>query len=122
MRILAIMCHPDDMEISCSGTLIKYKKQRHDVIACHAANGNMGHVEIMSDELREIRLKEAQKAEMLRCHESQIKWILEHDGKDLAETLKAMARARGLQCGVTYAEGFSQLLGAGRIKPYRVLP
>ena len=61
MRVLAIMCHPDDMELSCSGTLIKYKKQGHDVIACHAANGNMGHVIIQPDELRQIRIAEAKK-------------------------------------------------------------
>ncbi|MGN1059480.1 MAG: PIG-L deacetylase family protein, partial [Clostridia bacterium] len=62
MRVLAIMCHPDDMELDCSGTLIKYKKNGHDVIACHAANGNMGHLEIMPDPLRDIRREEAQKA------------------------------------------------------------
>ena len=32
MRVLAIMCHPDDMELGCSGTLIRYKKQGNDVI------------------------------------------------------------------------------------------
>jgi LmbE family N-acetylglucosaminyl deacetylase len=31
MRILAIGAHPDDVEIGCGGTLIKYAKQRHDV-------------------------------------------------------------------------------------------
>ena len=62
MRVLAIMCHPDDMELNCSGTLLKYKAEGHDVIVCHAANGNMGHYEIMPDELRIIRAKEAEKA------------------------------------------------------------
>ena len=62
MRILAVMCHPDDMELCCGGTLIKYKKQGHEVFVCHVANGNMGHVEIMPEELREIRAKEAKKS------------------------------------------------------------
>ena len=62
MRVLAIMCHPDDMELTCSGTLIKFKKMGHDVTVCHVANGNMGHVIVMPDELREIRKKEAEKA------------------------------------------------------------
>jgi LmbE family N-acetylglucosaminyl deacetylase len=62
MRVLAIMCHPDDMELGCSGTLIRYKKQGNDVIVCHAANGNMGHVEITPDELRKIRIGEAKRA------------------------------------------------------------
>ena len=65
MRVLAIMCHPDDMELCCSGTLIKYKKLGHEVIVCHAANGNMGHVLIMPDELKEIRRNEVQKAAAL---------------------------------------------------------
>ena len=62
MSVLALMTHPDDMELCCSGTLIKYKKQGHDVIACHAANGDMGHMVIMPPELREIRINEAKKA------------------------------------------------------------
>lgn len=59
MRILAIGCHPDDLEIGCYGTLYKYIKQGHEVSVCHIANGNMGHVEIMPDELRKIRFDEA---------------------------------------------------------------
>ncbi len=62
MRILSVMCHPDDMELKCGGTLIRYKKSGHDVISCNVANGNMGHFEIMPDKLREIRLKEAKNA------------------------------------------------------------
>ena len=62
MRILAIGCHPDDLEIACYGTLAKYVKQGHEVYVCHVANGNLGHVEIMQEELREIRFKEAEEA------------------------------------------------------------
>jgi len=59
MRVLAIGCHPDDIEVSCAGTLAKYKKEGHEVIICHVANGNMGHAVILPDELREIRQQEA---------------------------------------------------------------
>jgi len=31
MRILAIGAHPDDIELGCGGTLIKYARQRHEV-------------------------------------------------------------------------------------------
>ena len=62
MKVLAIICHPDDMELTCGGTLVKYKKAGHDVTVCNVANGNMGHYEISPDELREIRRKEAQAA------------------------------------------------------------
>ena len=62
MNILAIGCHPDDLEIGCYGTLAKYVRQGHDVAVCHVANGNLGHVVIMPDELRKIRFEEAEKA------------------------------------------------------------
>jgi LmbE family N-acetylglucosaminyl deacetylase len=52
MKVLAIICHPDDMELTCGGTLLKYKKAGHDVTVCNVANGNMGHFTIMPDELR----------------------------------------------------------------------
>ena len=59
MNVLAISCHPDDMEINCAGTLLRCKKRGDNVTVCHVANGNMGHVVIMPDELREIRANEA---------------------------------------------------------------
>ena len=234
MKVLAIMCHPDDMELTCSGTLIKYKKMGNDVTVCHVANGNMGHVVIMPEELREIRKKEAEKAaklagfdiisanfgdlticsadaaqlreitriiryvkpdviithhpddycsdhvevsklvfnasfdascphflpelgspskvtpifyaetaggvnfipteyvditdemelkeEMLSCHESQLVWLKDHDGIDIIESQRTRAKFRGNQCGVKYAEGFTQLLADQRLRTYRILP
>ena len=62
MNVLAIGCHPDDIEIACAGTLAKYVKNGHKVTVCHVANGDMGHVEIMPDELRVMRAEEAKKA------------------------------------------------------------
>ena len=73
MRVLAIGCHPDDIEIGCAGTLAKYKKAGHDVMICHVANGNMGHKVIQPDELREVRIAEAKAsgeligAEVITC-------------------------------------------------------
>lgn len=234
MRVLALLAHPDDMELCCSGTLIKYKKQGHDVIACHACNGNMGHMVIMPPELREIRINEAKKAgamagfemmtadfgdlttnaadlsqqkeiiriiryanpdviithnpedymvdhvelsrlvfnvsfaascphfkpelgpaskvtpiyyvendnglnfvpthyvditeemelkeQMLRCHESQLVWLRDHDGVDVVADQRTRARFRGIQCGVQYAEGFRQLIADQRMRADRMLP
>ncbi|MCL2164114.1 MAG: PIG-L family deacetylase [Oscillospiraceae bacterium] len=62
MNVLAIGCHPDDVEITCAGTLVKYIQRGDKVIVCHVANGNMGHATIMPDELRKIRAREAQEA------------------------------------------------------------
>ena len=62
MNVLVISCHPDDMEINCAGTLLRCKKRGDNVTVCHVANGNMGHVVIEADELREIRIGEAKKS------------------------------------------------------------
>ena len=62
------------------------------------------------------------KLEMLECHESQMKWMRDHDGIDFAEFVKTCARYRGLQCGVQYAEGFTQSLAWPKIVPARLLP
>lgn len=234
MRVLAIGCHPDDIEVSCAGTLAKYKKEGHEIILCHVANGNMGHVMIMPGELREIREKEAEnsgkligaevltcdiddvvifsgkkeqrdkvidiirfaqpdiiithspndympdhvevsklvfdaafvasiphyeteqkaitkitpiyymdhlaginfspteyvditdtmeiKLQMLEMHVSQMKWMRDHDNIDFAEFVTTCARFRGLQCGVKYAECFTQCLAWPKLNTKRMLP
>lgn len=62
MKVLAISCHPDDMEICCGGTLLRCVKRGDEVTVCHVANGNMGHVVIEKEELGKIRIAEAKKA------------------------------------------------------------
>ncbi len=62
MRILAVGCHPDDLEINCFGTLHKYVKAGHEVTVCGVTNGNLGHAEIMPEELAKIRYAEAKNA------------------------------------------------------------
>ena len=62
MNVLAISCHPDDMEICCGGTLLRCKERGDNVTVCHVANGNMGHVVIEADELRKIRIGEAKRS------------------------------------------------------------
>jgi LmbE family N-acetylglucosaminyl deacetylase len=235
MRVLAVGCHPDDLEIGCGGTLALYAKQGHEVFMAHVANGNLGHAVIKPSELREIRRKEArnageilgakevfsldigdlmvsefnetlvtemaalirhtrpdviithapqdymrdhvqtgqlvfnasfassvphyapdsqafplippiyhmdtlagvnflpvdyvdisetidQKLEALACHESQIKWMLEHDKIDFLDFVKTCAKFRGLQCGAKFAEGFGRCQAWPRIPTKRLLP
>ena len=234
MNVLAISCHPDDMEISCGGTLLKCLKRGDNVTVCHVANGDMGHVVIMPEELRRVRIEEAKNAgklgglkivtcdvgdlrvngsdraqidtlvkiirdadpdliithapndymcdhvevsklvqnasfsascphyemdlgpackvtplfymenyhcvdcepteyvditdelelklEMLAEHKSQVVWLKDHDNSDVLEDTRALARVRGIQCGVKYAEGFRQFLAADRLTTKRYLP
>lgn len=62
MNVLAISCHPDDMEICCGGTLLRCLKRGDNITVCHVANGDMGHVVIEKEELRKIRIGESKKA------------------------------------------------------------
>jgi len=62
------------------------------------------------------------KAEMLRQHASQVDWLRYHDAIDIFAFMETVAKFRGLQCGVAYAEGFRQADAWPRVKPFRVLP
>lgn len=62
------------------------------------------------------------KEKMLLCHQSQCKWLKEHDGIDYVGFMRKVASFRGLQCGVPYAEGFRSYSVWGRIKAKRLLP
>ena len=234
MNILAIGAHPDDLEVYCGGTLIRYVRDGHKVTMCNVSGGNLGHAVIMPDELSEIRRKEAenaakvigadhytidvgdclveccnkdvrnqvievvrktkpdvvithnpddymrdhmqasslaydasfvatlphlftesgytttfpplfymdtlagigfnpteyvdisdvieQKLEALACHESQVKWMLDHDHIDFLDFVKTCNKFRGLQASVPYAEGFRQYAGWPRFRTKRLLP
>ncbi len=232
MNVLAVGCHPDDIEISCCGTLAKCVKPGDKLTLCHVANGNMGHEIIQPDELRNIRAEEARKAgslagievvsldigdllpngcdieqrdklvalikkvqpdfiithsptdympdhlavsklvfdasfaasvphygaegkspvcpifymdnlagmnfnpteyvdisdeielkiQMLGCHESQLKWMRDHDHIDFAEFVRTCSRFRGIQCNTDYAEAFCQELVWPKVVARRLLP
>ncbi len=65
-----------------------------------------------------IETKEA----MLRCHASQLGQAAQHGDPDLIGLMRDLARLRGHQCGVCYAEGFRPCLKWKRVRPYRLLP
>lgn len=234
MNVLAIGCHPDDLEICCGGTLAKYVEQGHKVFMGSIANGSVGHKIIEPDNLKKIRLTEAKNAaqvigaehfcidvddlcveasnmdifkevvevvrwakpdvvithnpkdymrdheqtseivinaafcasvnhlktkspaytniapvffmdnasgvdfipteyvdisstietklEAVNCHQSQIKWLKEHDNVDFLDFAKTGSKYRGYQCNVLYAEGFRQYKAWHRMTTRRFLP
>ena len=62
MNVLAIGCHPDDVEICCAGTLAKCVKRGDRVITAHLCTGSLGHVVIPPEELVPMRAAEAREA------------------------------------------------------------
>jgi len=46
------------------------------------------------------------KLAMMKCHDSQLTWLKEHDNIDILEYIKISGQYRGFQCGTAYAEGF----------------
>lgn len=58
MNILCVAAHPDDIEILCAGTLIRYAEEGHQVTMAIFTAGNMGDVHIPPEELEKIRKKE----------------------------------------------------------------
>lgn len=236
MNVLAVGCHPDDLEIGCGGTLAKLSAEGHKVTMVHVANGNKGHKVIPTEELRLMRKQEAiaagkligsevisldvpdlsvksdsdelvqklvqvirrvkpdyiithppedymkdhmevsravfdasfaatvpyydeasglsehhkvapiyymdtlagvgflpteyvdisdyieLKIQMNDCHQSQIKWLYEHDGIDFLDFVRTVSKFRGLQCGRPYAEGFTQCQAWPRLTTVRLLP
>ena len=60
MNILAIGAHPDDLELTCSGTLARYAEQGHTLFMAVFTSGNMGDLTVPPDELGRMRHAEAE--------------------------------------------------------------
>ncbi len=58
MNVLAIGCHPDDLEINAGGTLAKCAKRGDKVTMCVLGNGSAGHKVYSKEEIAAIRLEE----------------------------------------------------------------
>jgi LmbE family N-acetylglucosaminyl deacetylase len=62
LTILAAAAHPDDVELQCAGTLIRYIKEGHRVVIGVACTGNVGTKSHTGPEIEAIRAKEAENA------------------------------------------------------------
>lgn len=100
----------------------KTKQEAHTLIPPIIFMDTLAGVDFIPTEYVDITDFIDTKEKMLSCHESQCKWLKEHDGIDYVEFMRKVASFRGLQCGVKYAEGFRNYLVWGRIKPKRLLP
>jgi len=63
------------------------------------------------------------KLEMIRCHKSQVDWMLEFNPEcELAETIRIQDHMRGIWNGCEYAESFTAHKILGYCADYRLLP
>ncbi len=65
MKVLAVGAHPDDLEMSCGGTLARFVQRGDIVTMAHLARGDAGTFHHTSDEIAAIRDSEARKAAMV---------------------------------------------------------
>jgi len=83
---------------------------------------SFGGVGFVPEHYVDISATLQRKLSMLREHRSQVEWLLEHDKVDVCEMVTSLARCRGIQCGVQYAEGFRERRAYLRGRPARLLP
>jgi LmbE family N-acetylglucosaminyl deacetylase len=62
LTVLCVAAHPDDIELQCAGTLIRYVKEGHKVYMAVACTGNVGSKIHTGPEIEAIRAVEAQNA------------------------------------------------------------
>ncbi len=62
------------------------------------------------------------KKQMFLCHDSQVRWLRDHDHIDPTESMLINDRFYGFQCGVTYAECFAPCIVDHRMTTRRLLP
>ena len=62
LTVLCVAAHPDDIELQCAGTLIRYVKEGHKVYMAVACTGNVGSKMHTGPEIEAIRAVEAKNA------------------------------------------------------------
>lgn len=84
MNVLAIGSHPDDLEVFCAGTLLKYRKAGHRVFIALTTSGNIGSNLIEGRE-QIARTREAEQLEAARFYDAPVRF-LRHDDEGLLDS------------------------------------
>jgi len=61
-RVLAIGAHPDDVELSCGGTLALYRRMGVEVVIASLSQGDKGSRGLSREETIRVRREESEKA------------------------------------------------------------
>jgi len=73
MNIAVVTAHPDDAELLCGGTMVKYINKGHKVTLIIATNGEVASQTYSKKEIAEIRYKEAK--EGARIMGAELIWL-----------------------------------------------
>ncbi|MDI4645857.1 PIG-L deacetylase family protein [Cohnella hashimotonis] len=94
MNVLAIGAHPDDIEVYCAGTLLKYKQQGHDIFIALTTSGNIGSNEYESREAIAAQ-REQEQLEAAKILGADVRFLRFDDQglQDTPETRRAVINA-----------------------------
>lgn len=101
---------------------VKTESTRHEQIPPIYYMDTLAGVDFQPTDYVDIMETLETKLEMLRCHKSQLEWLGDYNGIDIVEFATTVARFRGLQSGVRYAEGFRRADAWPRVSTGRLLP
>jgi LmbE family N-acetylglucosaminyl deacetylase len=102
--------------------LLETEHPAHDVVAPVIYFDTLAGVGFDPTEYVDVSDVFEQKLNALRCHESQLEWLRDHDGVDIVDQTRVLGAFRGYQCGTRYAEAFRPALTWLRAVPRRLLP
>jgi len=83
MNVLAVGAHPDDVEIFCGGTLLKYHRQGHKIFIALTTSGNIGS-NILEGREEIASTREQEQLAAARFYDAQVRF-LRHDDEGLVD-------------------------------------
>lgn len=102
--------------------LLETSRPHHDTVPPLLYMDTLVGLQFEPTEFVDITAHLETKLAMFSEHRTQLEWLRDHDGVDMLEQLRAVARFRGLQSGVDYAEGFRPCNVWLRATTKRLLP
>ena len=84
MNILAICAHPDDIEVNCAGTLLKYRQQGHNIYIALTTSGNTGS-NLIPSKAQTAATREAEMLKSAAYLDAQVRF-LRFDDEGLQDT------------------------------------
>lgn len=94
MNILAICAHPDDIEVNCAGTLLKYHQAGHKIFIALTTSGNTGS-NIIGSKAETAAIREAEQLKAAAYLDAQVRFLrFDDEGlQDSPETRRAVLTA-----------------------------